>query len=242
MSDTVALMFSVAAAGTTVLWYRHFYRTPPRWFHTGVGFSLATGGMLGLACGAKMNSLVIVILAGVMVAMIMVQRWRKHSRSAAMQAGLHGLIILIIAITVFTLINPAILNDFPGGLAATIMEHRHTESVQVDLYYPHPLGLWGKLNAVIFMAFFGWPLFLTMLAIVVWTAVRHWQDVSVRFAVSWWVIAFVCVTQWLPFAWPRYTLPLLAPSALLVGYVAARAIHRTTGMALIQGKFRHASQ
>jgi 4-amino-4-deoxy-L-arabinose transferase-like glycosyltransferase len=224
MSDTVALLFSIAAAWAVLSWYRHFAHAPASDLRPGWPHSLAAGAALALACGAKMNSLVLVILAGVMVAFVIVQHGRNGSHREAIRAAAHGLLILAVGVTVFTIINPAILSDFPGGLAATVTEHGRTESIQVDLRYPHPVGLAGKLQSVISMGFYGWPLFSLMLAIVIWAVARRWHDDAVRFAVCWWVIALAGVTLWLPFAWPRYVLPLLAPSVWLVGVFFASGI------------------
>jgi 4-amino-4-deoxy-L-arabinose transferase-like glycosyltransferase len=224
MSDTVALLFSIAAAWAVLSWYRHFAHAPSPDLRPGWPHSLATGAALALACGAKMNSLILVLLAGVMVAFVIVQHGRNGFRREAIRAAAHGLLILAVGVTIFSIINPAILIDFPGGLAATVTEHGRTESIQVDLRYPHPVGLAGKLEAVISMGFYGWPLFSLMLATVIWAVARRWHDDAVRFAVCWWLIALAGVTLWLPFAWPRYVLPLLAPSVWLVGMALASGI------------------
>jgi hypothetical protein len=239
MSDTIAAMFSIAAAVSTLLWYRRFSAGSPAAFtRGGLGYSFVTGVSLGLACGAKMSSLVIVLLTGIMVALVMGQRWALRSLALAGNAAVHGIIVLLVGVAVFTLINPAILNDFPGGLAATITEHRYTEATQVDLYFAHPVGIWQKLDAVVYMAFQGWTVFALMVAIVLWSALRQWDNLAVRFAVCWWLLALVCVTQWLPFAWPRYTMPLLPPSLLLVGNSVVQMLRWFAGTAFAQWKVR----
>ncbi|MBL9187782.1 MAG: phospholipid carrier-dependent glycosyltransferase [Opitutaceae bacterium] len=223
MSDTIALLFAIAAAWAVAAWHRQLTAPIPPAGARGLGAALLAGVMLALACGAKMNALVLVLLAGVMTALAITQRWREGARRAAVQAGAHGLVVLAAALAVFVAINPAILNDFPGAIAATITEHRSTEAAQVDLHHPSPAGLGGKLAAVVTMAFHGWYFFAVMLGVVVWVAVRRWSDRAVRVAVIWWVLALGAVTWWLPFAWPRYVLPLLAPSAWLTGLALSAA-------------------
>lgn len=186
-------------------------------FSQGLSSSITSGVLLALACGAKMNSLVIVVLTGVMVASVTMQRWMARERAGAITAVAHGLIILLVALSVFVVINPAILQDLPGGLAATVMEHRRTEQLQTDLAHPTLVSLPAKLEAVISMGFFGWPPFAAMVLIVVWSAVRRRHDDGIRFAVCWWLVAFICVTLWIPFMWSRYIIPLLPPSVWLVG-------------------------
>jgi hypothetical protein len=216
MSDTIALLFALAAAWAVCAWYRCFAAPVPPAAGPGTTVTLLAGSALALACGAKMNALTVVMLAGLMVAQVMAQRWRARDPAAALRAAGHGLLMLGVAVAVFCAINPAIWNDFPGALAATITEHQRTESIQVDLRYPHPVGLAGKVAAVVELGFYGWPLFGIMLLVLAW-GVRHWADLTVRGAVCWWLVTFVGVAQWLPFAWSRYVLPLLAPSVWLVG-------------------------
>lgn len=232
MSDTIALMFSLAAVWAVFAWYGRFSDAEPPGARRGLPATLTAGGLLALACGAKMNALTVVILAGLMTALVIAQRWRAGERRAALQAGAHGLIMLVVGLAVFSAINPAILQDFPGALAATITEHQRTESIQVDLRYPHPVGLAGRIEAVVTMGFYGWPLFTIMGAIVGWCVLRRWADRTIRFAVCWWGVTLVAVTQWLPFAWPRYVLPLLAPSVWLVGLFLSHGLRHLVSLAL----------
>lgn len=223
MSDTIALLFAIAAAWAVTAWYRRLAAPVPPAFSRGLGASLLAGAALGLACGAKMNALVLVLLAGVLTALAIARRWREGAGPATVRAGAHGLVVLAAALTVFTAINPAILNDFPGALAAGITEHRLTEATQVDLHNPPPAGLGGKFSAVVTMAFYGWEIFAVMLGLVAWCVVRRWDDPAVRAAIIWWGLALAAVTLWLPFAWPRYVLPLLAPSAWIAGLAITAA-------------------
>ncbi|MBL9199172.1 MAG: phospholipid carrier-dependent glycosyltransferase [Opitutaceae bacterium] len=220
MSDTIALLFAVAAAWAVTNWYRRLAAPDgPR----GLGPAVLAGVALGLACAAKMNALVLVLLAGALTAIAMAQRWRAGAGRGVGAAARQGIAVLVVALALFVAINPAILADFPRALAAPIMEHRLTEATQVDLHDPHPAGLGGKLAAVARMAFYGWEFFAVMAGLVAWCAVRRWREPAVRVAVIWWGLALASVTLWLPFAWPRYVLPLLAPSAWIAGLALTAA-------------------
>lgn len=216
MSDTIALLFSIVAAGILLRWHRRL-SAPAASVRQMLPDSLAAGVALALACGAKMNSLVLVLLAGVLTALTMLHDVRRRAPRAAGRAAACGLTVLVAGGVVFAAINPAILADFPGGFAAVVSEHRYTESVQVDLRDPPPAGLAGRAAAVVAMGFFDWRVFLGAALAAVWLAARRWHEPIVRVTICWWVLALAGVIQWLPFAWPRYTLPVLAPTCLLAG-------------------------
>jgi hypothetical protein len=229
MSDTVALMFSIAAALAVFWWYRFFSSSDRKGLGHGISVSLMTGVLLALACGAKMNSLVIVLVAAVVGTSVMLRKWIQRDRRGAIVAAAHMTLTGAFALAVFIIINPAILQDVPGGLAATVQEHRRTEDLHTDHARTHMTNLPDKLNAVVSLAFLGWPSFIAMVAIVIWSAVKHWRDDGIRFAICWWLVAFVCVTAWIPFLWPRYIIPLLPPTVWLLGNAASVKLHWVVG-------------
>lgn len=224
MADIIASLFSIAAAFSAFAWFSYFSRSGPSRFVQGLPLSITTGFLLALACGAKMNSLVIVVLMGVLVAMIMGQKWVNHHRAEAIKAGAHGLIILAIALVTFILINPAIIHDLVSGLAASVLEQQHTLAIQMDTSDTHLSGLPAKLGAVVSMGFFHWILFLTMMAIIGSLVVLRGNETGVRFATCWWLVAFICVTLWIPLTWPRYVIPLFPPTAWLTGCFIATSM------------------
>ncbi|HEY4245307.1 MAG TPA: phospholipid carrier-dependent glycosyltransferase [Lacunisphaera sp.] len=221
MSDSIALMFSIAAAFAAYGWFEHFSGPVTTRFSPGLPQSIGTGILLALACGAKMNSLVLVILTGVLVAMVTGQKWLNRQRSEAVVASAHGLIILGVSLLGFIAINPAIIQDLGGGLAASFLEDQHTLAIQTDATNSHLAGLAAKLETVISMGFFHWTIFGFVVAVLIWSMVFRWHQNIFRFAVCWWLTTFLCVTVWIPLAWPRYVIPVLAPSALLVGCFAS---------------------
>jgi hypothetical protein len=245
LADPIALLFSIGAALAVFGWSRRFAGPARPRFSQGLPATLFTGLLLGLACGAKMNSLVVVGLAGVAVALAAGEKWVRGERREAGQVAAHGLLILLVGFTVFVLVNPAILQDLPGGLAATVAEHHQTEKLQGDAGGLQISSLAQKLGAVVALGFHDWILFAAMLAVVAWAALRRWHDVSARFAVCWWLVAMLGVTAWIPFAWPRYVIPLLPPSAWLAGIFLAATmrslVHRLTSAAATTTKAAGAS-
>lgn len=224
MSDAVAMMFSIGAALSVLCWYMRFSQPGLLSFKSTIASTLATGILLALACGAKMNSLIIVILAGVLVAWVAGKKWADDDHRGAIKTGIHGLLILLTALAVFVLINPAIMLDIPGGLAATMSEHSRSLVIQTDIGHTNLHTLSAKFAAIIWMGFYNVGTFTLLMTIIGWSILRRWNHAVIRFAVCWWVVAFVCVAMWIPLAWPRYVIPVIIPSVWLVGYYAAEII------------------
>lgn len=226
MSDSVALMFSIAAAFAAYCWFDQFSRLIASRFFRGLPLSIGSGVLLAFACGAKMNSLVLVLLMGLLVAMVAGQKWRSRRPFEAVNASVHGLIILAVSLLGFIAINPAIIQDLSGGLVASLMEQQRTLAIQMDAGDSHLSGLTAKLESVVSMGFFHWAIFGVVVAILIWAMALRWNQNIFRFTICWWLVTFICVTVWIPLAWPRYVIPLLPPSALLVGSFASIEIRR----------------
>jgi hypothetical protein len=216
-SDAVALVFSTGAALLIMYFVRGFVLQPRMRLGPSAALSLAAGGLLGFACGAKMNSLIVVFSAiaavGVSAVMLVCKRELKH---ATKLLGLAGAMIGM-GCVVFIIVNPAIVKDLSGGLKACVAEHRATEQVQAGFLSGHLTNLIGKADAVATLAFFSR---LGCIAIAVlaigWAGTK--AAFAVRFAAAWWLIGFAALTWWIPFSALRYIMPLLVPSALLVGW------------------------
>jgi hypothetical protein len=227
MSDTVALMFSIAAALAVFGWYQLLSGPNRPSLGRGLTVSVVTGVLLAFACGAKMNSLVVVLLAGVLAAMVVLKKISKRDSGGAINVTLLFVLVGFTGLAVFIAINPAILQDLPGGLAATVTEHSRTEHLHTDHGRTHMVSLSAKLNAVVSLGFLGWIPFGAMTVVVVWSAVKRWHEPSIRFAVCWWCVALICVTLWIPFVWSRYVIPILPPSVWLLGAVASAGVRWT---------------
>lgn len=226
MSDLVALLFSIAAAFSAYAWYLCVSAPSLPRFREVLSNSVIAGFLLALACGAKMNSLVVVLVTGLMVAFVAGRKVLKHDRLGAVKVAAHGLIILTIGLLVFIAINPTLIQRPIDGIAATVLEHRRTEALHTDLTNSRLETLPAKASAVVKMGFVGWTPFVTLLIGTTWFVIRRWDNPAVRFAACWWVVGFVCLTLWLPFVWPRYIIPLLPPSAWLIASMVSVGLRR----------------
>lgn len=222
MSDTVALLFSTGAALAAWRFIRRFSAAEPVTPRSGAALVLMNGLALALACGAKMNSLVMVFLFGAAAAGVAIGAWRKNDRTRATHAVAYGAASLGAAFAVFVLLNPAILADFPGGLVALFEEQRvgleYTMRVMPEIRLP---SLDDRFGAVTHVA--TGPLTFSLGAMVCLVAAIRSRRTGVWLIAAWWVIAVVVVTLWIPIAWARYVLPIVVPSALLLAYAAVAA-------------------
>jgi hypothetical protein len=212
LSDAVALIFSTAAAVVTFHWTSRFMASPPTGFTR--GWCAVLGGvLLAFACGSKMNSLVIVALAGLSLAFVALRAWRQPDHGRIAQVLFFGGGLFATALAVFIAINPTILHDVAGGLAATVTEHRQTETLQVQFMQAHLETLAQRIGAVATMTAFSQIAFSVLAIYAAWclASVR----LGVRFVAGWWLIAWVCVGVWIPFSRLRYVMPLIVPTVLL---------------------------
>ncbi len=222
-SDAVALMFSTAAALFGISFVGAFASGRQMRFGRAMTFSLVTGTLLALACGAKLNSLVVLFAIAAMIltsgaSMLLV---REHEKAAKLLVW--GGTVIAIACVGFIVLNPTTLNDLFGGLKACVTEHRLTEDIQAGFLTGHLTTLGEKLNAVTALAFYERFGCGVVAALALWW-LRRGQSLALRFSAAWWIIAFLCVTLWIPFDWLRYVLPLVVPSVLLIGWTLQAAL------------------
>ena len=212
LADAVAMLLSAGAAIAILGCTATLMQADRNWGAMARNAALA-GFLLGLACGAKMNSLVILALAGVSLAFVLAGAVSPLDRSritgaAAMAAG-----ALALAVTTFVVINPAIYDDVGAGLAATITEHRRTEVIQRSFLNGGLESLSAKVTAVGDMLAFS-PLLVFPLAFLAIAALASPRP-GVRLVGAWWLVAWLGVTLWIPFQRLRYVAPLLVPTLLL---------------------------
>lgn len=219
LSEAVVLLFSTAAALAVAV----LVRPPPD------GASLPRlswrraaliGLLLGLACAAKMNALVVVLAYAVFLASTLAPWVRLYPLASLRRLFLEGAVAAVAALGTFILINPAILNDISGGLIAAVREHRLTEGIQATFIKGHLPTLSAKVHAVVGLGYFGWGCFIGMLGAVIWALCTGIP--VLRFLALWWLVAVALVTWWIPFGWMRYLTPLLVPSVLLGAWAAWR--------------------
>jgi len=222
MADAVALLLSVSAALAGWHWFQRLAATDPVTRGSAALFVVLNGVLLGLACGAKLNSFIVVFLFGVTVSGAAIMAWRKGDRKRAALALGSGGAALSVAFGVFVLLNPAILADFSGGLAAVVQEpHRGLEITMQVMPEIRLATLAARFSAMTHVATS--PLTFALGAVVFLIAAVRSRRAGVWFVTCWWVIAVVSVTVWIPIAWGRYVLPIVAPSVILLAYAAVAA-------------------
>jgi len=223
-SDIVALLFSTAAAWATFAFVKRI-RDPD--VPTGTALFLraaGTGLLLALACGAKMNALVVFALAGAAVAIALFQRWRRDARGFG-PAVAAGATVAATALAGFIALNPAITGDPIGGLAATVTEHRATELIQARFMRDHLITLPAKFAAVGQLTAKS-TLALAVVAAAAFGLVLRSRHDGLRFLALWFLIGLLAVTLWIPFPIGRYVLPLVLPGVLLLGGLAGAGAER----------------
>ena len=222
MADAVALLFSAVAALATWRFVLRFTDPAPVSARDGWLLTVISGVALALACGAKMNSLILVVLFAAAVAGVAVTTFRNGDRARARQVLAYGAASGVVAFAVFTLINPAILADFSGALQAVFAEQRvgleFTMRAMPELRLE---GLDDKFGAVSHVAL--GPVSFLLGALVCLVPALRSRRVGLWLVAAWWTIAVVIVTLWIPIAWSRYVLPIVAPSALLLAYALVSA-------------------
>lgn len=208
--------------------------------------TLFTGIMLAFACGSKMNSLVVAATATACgtwyVARLLQQRFQLHSalRKNKMIAGDETpslsvgfmtvntqvtMLVMVAIIAVFFFIgsNPTLYGDPIDGVRALWYEHNLTADIQEVMLGGRLHNISDKVQALAGLVC-GGPIAFTLLCLIVaWSAFDCIRKQSVGIViVLWWSMALLLLIMWMPFAWERYTLPIIPPTMLIVGAVAER--------------------
>ena len=224
MSDPVALLFGTLAAFATWKWlsapsFRSGRRLGSRPSATRLRLALLIAVLLALACGAKMNALIVVFLFGGAAVAAAMAAWRAGDLGRARLTLVAAAAVMVIALGVFIILNPAMLLDIQGGLVDVVREAQRNTAIQARvMFQDHLTTLPQKLTAVSQVA--GGPIpFVIAAALSLFACVKA-RSRGLWFLAGWWTIAVFCVTAWIPFDWSRYVLPILPPFVLL----AANAI------------------
>lgn len=224
----------------------------PQWLMR-ASMTLFTAIMLAFACGSKMNSLVVAATAascGIWYLLQLVRQRVQNSSSAINMSTSRDeiqnrtrnpvtacpqvmtstkvtmlLIVAILAIAIFIGSNPTLYGDPIEGVMALSYEHVLTADIQEVM-------LGGRLNRIserlqaLTMLVCGSPIAFTILGLAVtWSAYDCFRHRSVGIIiVLWWLIAMLLLIMWMPFAWERYTLPIIPPTMLILGAVIERAV------------------
>jgi hypothetical protein len=212
--DLIALAFSTLAVLVLLDWADGPDDRPAGRYRF-VAPGVLEGLALGLACGSKMNALVVVFLAGAvwLAQLAAIARGDRHRLAAWFALGL----AFPVAAGVFVAANPALYADPIAGLRALFDEPAETIRFQAAFAADHAATVPAKLRTLASLLAGGWAGLLALVLVAAWRTVAaiRWPGPWLIVALWWW-IALGAVGLWIPFAWRRYALPLLPPAALLV--------------------------
>jgi hypothetical protein len=228
--DIIALAFSTLAVLVLIAMMEGLWdpvAAPPGGFRL-LALGILEGLLLALACGSKMNALVVVVLAAV-VAMALLVQAARHGGGRWLTAALALGLGFAVGAIVFVAINPALYPDVLGGLYALFDEPARTERIQASFLPGHAATPAAKLRTLAGLLAGGEAGLLVMTLIAAWrTAAAARRPGPWMIVALWWWIALGAVGAWIPFPWERYALPVVPPAALLVADALA-AIGRDAG-------------
>ncbi len=178
---------------------------------------IATAGTLAMACGSKMNSLVVVVLGGVCGLSLVARWWRSKQRTELHLIAMLVAVFILAGVTCVAT-NPTLYVDTLDGILALSYEHRMTADIQEQLFGGRLRTVGSRVVALSELVCGAPLMFVVLLAVVSLKCYLAFRD-KTRFAVVvvWWWVAFAMLLAWLPFAWDRYALPLVPPTVLVIG-------------------------
>jgi len=216
--DLFALGFSTLAVVALIRLWRPRAADASRSRRGAIGLALWLGTALALACGSKMNAAVLVIVTGLLMlgSLARLARRRPASERRRLILLLGG---LLISICLFIVINPALYPNPIAGCWNLIREHAVNVEVQagfLDGFLETPRArLEAVFNLLSPQPAIGWFLMISLIFQTIITLIRGGARLV---PCSWAWTAFVAVVLWIPFAWPRYALPVLPPLMLLAAW------------------------
>jgi len=214
--DILAIEFSLLAVIHFVLIERRTWRRRARPGLFRILVCTSGGLSLAFAVGSKVNAAVVGFLGAILCLFFMVS-FLRHQSHEAKESCMAMFILLVISFVIFVGSNPVNYPDPVAGLWAGYAEPQRMLHIQ-QAVLPAPLQTWSeRLRATADLTAFHPAVFgLIVGAFVVQVIAARRAGPSLPVIALWWLIAFVAVTAWLPFARPRYMLPVIAPSLILV--------------------------
>ena len=216
--DILAIAFSLLAVLHFALIERGIWR---RTAHPALTRALLCAGCalsLAFAVGSKMNAVVIGFL-GAALLLILAAKFLRHRIAEAGESAAVLLGALVLSLIVFIAANPGNYPNPVRGVRANYADQQRSLEVQKGIPAKRkPLRTAGeRLHAIATLTAFHPAAFALVVAAVVFqiaTVRRAGQPLPLL--ALWWLIAFAMVTVWLPFARPRYALPVIAPAVILL--------------------------
>ena len=189
--------------------------------------AVAFGVMLAMACGSKMNAATTALTAALIWAGLLIDAGRRPSSRG--RVPLRGLSLgIALSFVLFVLSDPTLYPDPIGGLIALIRENHISAGIQAEFLDGFLETAPERLLALADLIGRRWWIGVLLLASAGLTTLRGLRSGDSRtLAVCiWWWVTLLAVGAWLPFAWPRYALPLLPPTAVVVASTAVGLLGR----------------
>jgi hypothetical protein len=227
-ADILALAFSLLTVLHFVLIQRAVWRRYSRPRLCQVLLCAGGGLCLALAVGSKLNSAVVGFVGALVGLHFLWQGFRQRS-VVAKQSFLVMAILLAGSFILFVASNPV---DYPNplaGLRATWFDPQHSLELQrAVLLDPPPPQSWGdRLAALATLTAWHWTGFGLMIAAFIFDVICAGRRGTMPSVIAlWWFLAVLFVSHWLPFARPRYALPVIAPGLVLLGLAIDNLLKR----------------
>ncbi|MCX6896874.1 MAG: hypothetical protein NTZ16_15575 [Verrucomicrobia bacterium] len=216
--DILAIAFSLLAVLYFALIERRVWQRSSRPALTRALLIAAAGLALAFAVGSKMNAVVTGFLSAALL-LVFAGKYFRTRAAEAKDSALALFAALVLSLIVFVAANPGNYPNPVRGVRANIADQQRSLEVQKGIPAKRkPLRSAGeRLRAIATLTAFHPAAFALVVAAVAWLlfAARRAGGAFPLIAL-WWVIAFAMVTAWLPFARPRYALPVIAPSVILL--------------------------
>lgn len=220
--DILAIAFSLLAVVHFVLIERRIWRRSAHPDLFRVLVCVGGGLSLAFAVGSKLNAVVVGLL-GALLCLFFIVSFLRHHSSEARESGAAMFVLLVISFLVFVGSNPVNYPNPVAGLWAGYADPQRMLEIQKAVL-PAPLQTWGeRFQAIAELTALHWALFGLIVAafmVQVIAAGRGGRPLPV--IALWWLIALAAVTAWLPFARPRYAVPVIAPGVILVAGAGER--------------------
>jgi hypothetical protein len=175
---------------------------------------LVAGTMAALACASKMNALIVPALALLCYGIIFGRRLVMGSGPPLGLIFSAPLLYLVGFVSVFVALNPTLHVDTLNGMRDLFLEHRRTGEIQAGFLSGRLDGLLERFGAL--GSLIGFTPWVSLPALVMAGMLLGFGDDRHRFAACWWLLAWLAVGSWIPFARLRYAAPVLLPSLLLI--------------------------
>lgn len=184
-----------------------------------------TGGLsLAFAIGSKLNALVVGFLGAALCLLYLVSYlWRRDPQARDTWQAM--LFLLLISFFFFVASNPLSYPHPISALWSIYTTPQRIMEIQRQVLPGALNGLGERFSSVASIVAFSPALFALVVGAFLLEIIQNWKAGEPwSIPALWWLLAFVVVTAWLPFARPLHVLPVIAASVVLTGSAIGRLI------------------